>query len=161
MQWKSLSHVWLHCSWMSPGQNTEVGNLALLQGNLPNPRIEPKSPTLQVDSSPAEPRSPILQVDSLPAEPQTKPKNTGVGTLTLLQRIFLTQELNQGLLHCRQILYQLSYKGSLYWFFIKQALLLFSLPSSNLGTLSLTFPFQELIGCTSTDQLGTWLSGFS
>ena len=29
-----------------------------------------------------------------------------------LQRIFLTQELNQGLLHCRQILYQLSYQGS-------------------------------------------------
>ena len=29
-----------------------------------------------------------------------------------LQRIFLTQESNQGLLHCRQILYQLSYEGS-------------------------------------------------
>ena len=40
---------------MSPGQNTEVGNLALLQGNLPNPRIEPKSPALQADSLPAEP----------------------------------------------------------------------------------------------------------
>ena len=35
-----------------------------------------------------------------------KPKNTGVGCLSLLQRIFPTQELNQGLLHCRQILYQ-------------------------------------------------------
>ena len=31
---------------------------------------------------------------SLPAEPQGKPKNTGVGRLSLLQRIFLTQELN-------------------------------------------------------------------
>ena len=30
------------------------------------------------------PRSPALQVDSLPAEPQGKPKNTGVGSLTLL-----------------------------------------------------------------------------
>ena len=30
-----------------------------------------------------------------------------------LQGIFLTQASNQGLLHCRQILYQLSYKGSL------------------------------------------------
>ena len=29
----------------------------------------------------------------------------------LLQGIFLTQELNLGLLHCRQILYQLGYKG--------------------------------------------------
>ena len=58
-------------------------------------------------------RSPALQVDSLPGEPQGKPKNTGVGSLSLLQRIFLAQELNQGLLHCRQILYQLSYEGSL------------------------------------------------
>ena len=41
-----------------------------------------------------------------------KPKNTGVGSLSLLQEIFPTQESNQGLLHCRQILYQLSYQGS-------------------------------------------------
>ena len=58
------------------------------------------------------PRSPALQVDSLPAELQGKPKNTGVGSLSLLQWIFLTQESNQGLLHCRQILYQLSYEES-------------------------------------------------
>ena len=37
-------------------------------------------------------RSPALQVDSLPAELQGKPKNTGVGSLSLLQRIFPTQE---------------------------------------------------------------------
>ena len=35
-----------------------------------------------------------------------------MGSLSLLQGIFLTQELNQGLLHCRQIPYQLSYQGS-------------------------------------------------
>ena len=39
--------------------------------------------------------------------------NTEVGTLSLLQGKFLTQESNQGLLHCLQILYQLSYQGSL------------------------------------------------
>ena len=39
-------------------------------------------------------------------------QNTGVGSLSLLQGIFLTQEWNRGLLHYRQILYQLSYKGS-------------------------------------------------
>ena len=39
-------------------------------------------------------------------------KNTGVGSLSLLQRIFPTQGLNLGLPHCRQILYQLSHKGS-------------------------------------------------
>ena len=52
------------------------------------------------------------QVDSLTYEPSGKPKNTGVGSLALLQGIFLTQESNQGLLHYRQILYQLSYQGS-------------------------------------------------
>ena len=39
-------------------------------------------------------------------------KNTGVGSLSLVQGIFLTQESNQRLLHCRWILYQLSYQGS-------------------------------------------------
>ena len=34
-------------------------------------------------------------------------QNTGVGSLSLLQGIFPTQELNRVLLHCRQILYQL------------------------------------------------------
>ena len=55
--------------------------------------------------------SPALQADSLPAEPQTKPKNTGVGRLSLLQWIFLTQESNRGLLHCTQILYQTELLG--------------------------------------------------
>ena len=59
-----------------------------------------------------EPRSPALWADYLPAETPGKPKNTGVGTLSLLLWIFLTQESNQCLLHCRQSLYQLSYKGS-------------------------------------------------
>ena len=66
-------------------------------GDLPNPRIEPRSPT--------------LQADSLQSEPPGEPKNTGVGGLSLLQGILLTQESNQGLLHCRRILYQLSYQG--------------------------------------------------
>ena len=72
------------------------GQPFLSPGDLPNSGIEP--------------RSPALQEDSLPAEPQRKPKNTGVGNLSLLQGIFLTQKLNQGLLHCRWILYQPSYE---------------------------------------------------
>ena len=39
-------------------------------------------------------------------------KNTGVGSLSLLQGIFPTQGSNPGLSHCRQILYQLSHQGS-------------------------------------------------
>ena len=62
-----------------------------LPGDLPNLWIKP--------------RSPALQADSLPAEPQEKPKNTGVGSIFLLQRIFPSQELNWGLLHC-QLNYQ-------------------------------------------------------
>ena len=38
-----------------------------------------------------DPRFPELQADFLPAEPQGKPKNTGVGSLSLLQQIFPTQ----------------------------------------------------------------------
>ena len=39
-------------------------------------------------------------------------QNTGVGSLSLLPGIFPTQGLDPGLPHCRQILYQLSHKGS-------------------------------------------------
>ena len=51
--------------------------------------------------------------NSLPSEPPGKPKNTGVGSLSLLQRIFPTQELTQGFLHSRWVFYQLSYQGNL------------------------------------------------
>ena len=39
-------------------------------------------------------------------------KNTGMSCHSLLQGIFLTQRLNPGLLHCRQILYQRSHQES-------------------------------------------------
>ena len=39
-------------------------------------------------------------------------KNTGVGCHSLLQEIFLTQGLNPGLPHCRQMLYRLNHQGS-------------------------------------------------
>ena len=55
--------------------------------------------------------------DSLQPHGQYSPwnspgQNTGEGSLSLLQRIFPTQGSNPGLLHCGQILYQLSHKGS-------------------------------------------------
>ena len=74
----------------SPDKNTGVGCHALLQEI-------------------SETRSPTLQVDSLPFDPQGKPMNTGVGSLSLLQGNFPSQELNQSLPNCRLILYQLSY----------------------------------------------------
>ena len=59
-----------------------------------------------------EPVSPALQADFLPSEALGKPKKMRVGNLSLLYRIFLTEASNLGLLHYRQILYQLSYQGN-------------------------------------------------
>ena len=58
--------------------------------DLPDPRIEPVFPVLQ-----------ILYCLSH----QESSRNTGIGSHFLLQEICLTQGLNPGLLHCRQILY--------------------------------------------------------
>ena len=62
VKWRSLSHVrlfvipWTVQSMNSPGQNTGVGSLSLLWGDLPDLGIKPRSPALQVDSLPAEPQ---------------------------------------------------------------------------------------------------------
>ena len=76
--------------------NTAVGCHILFLQHLPNPGIEPRSPALQADSLPSEP----------PGKPSTK--STGLDSVSLLQGTFLTQESNR-VLHCRWILYQLSY----------------------------------------------------
>ena len=80
----------------SPSKNTGVP--CPPPGDLPNPGVKCRSPT--------------LQVDSLPSEPPGKPKNTAVGSLSFPQGIFLTQGLILSLLHCRQILDHLSHQGS-------------------------------------------------
>ena len=101
---KSLSHVQLLATPQTI-QSTEFSRPEYWSGQ-PFPSLG------DLLNSGIKPRSLELQGSSLPAEPQGKPKNTGVGSLSLLQGVFLTQELNWGLLHCRQILYQLSYEGS-------------------------------------------------
>ena len=108
------SCLWPHGLWstrlLCPGgfsrQEYWSGLTSLSPGDLPNPDIKHRSPT--------------LQADSLPSEPLGKPKNTRIGSLSLFWGIFPSQELNQGLLHCSQILYQLSYQGSL-WYKIGRA----------------------------------------
>ena len=65
--------------------------------DLPNPGTEPRSHTLQADSLPAEPG---------------KPNGTGVGRLSLLQQVFLTQESNRRPLHCRRTLYRRRHQGT-------------------------------------------------
>ena len=64
----------LLCPWDSPGKNTGVGCHALLQGILPNPGIEPKSPA-----------SPALQEDFSRAEPWGSPREV-LGSYFVLER---------------------------------------------------------------------------
>ena len=87
-------------------------------GYLPDPGIEP--------------RSPALQADSLPVETPGKPKNTGVGSLSLLQGIYPTHGLKPGILHFRWILLPAEPQGKP--------------KNTGVGSLSLlqrTFPTQE------------------
>ena len=71
-------------------------------------------PTLK-DESKSESHSVVsdsLQPHGLYSPWNSAGQNTGVGSLFLLQGVLPTQGLNPSLLHCRQILDQLSYKGS-------------------------------------------------
>ena len=132
--------LWPHgpySPWNSPGQNTGKGSFSLLQGIFPIQGLNPGLLhcrwilyQLSYEGSPqilewvafpfsrgSSQRRDWTQVSHtaggfLPAEPQGKHKNTGVDSLFLLQWIFPIQELNWGILHCRRILYQLSYEGS-------------------------------------------------
>ena len=81
----------------SPGQNTGLGSLSLLQGIFPTLGLNPGLPNC---------RQILYQLSH-----KVSSKNAGVDSLSLLQWIFLTQEKNWDLLHCRQILYQLNYEG--------------------------------------------------
>ena len=95
LKWNSLSHVQLFATpWtvayqaplsmeFSRQEYWSVLSTAIpFPGDLPNQKIKPASSA--------------LQADCLPSEPPGKPKNTGVGSLSLLQGIFPTQELNRG-----------------------------------------------------------------
>ena len=111
----------------------DVGDLGLIPGSGRSPRegigyplqytcLEnstdsllsglPCPPSGDVPNLGLEPMSSALQEESLLSEPPGNPKNTGVGSFSLLQGNFPTQELNWGLLHCRRMLYQLRYSSN-------------------------------------------------
>ena len=69
----------------------------------PQPESESESHSVMSDS---------LRPHGLYSPWNSPGQNTGVGSLSLLQGIFPTQGSNPGLPHCRQILYQLSPKGT-------------------------------------------------
>ena len=86
-------------------QDRELTVAQIMNSLLPNSDLE------KVGKSTRLLRYDLIQIHydcTVEAEPQGKPKNTGVGSLSLLQQFFPAQESNQGLLHCRWILYQLS-----------------------------------------------------
>ena len=111
----------LLCPWDFPDKNTGAGGHFLVQGIFPaqgsNLRLiscivgrffttsatwEALSESRSVVSNTAAPHSPL----------NSPGQDTAVGSLSLFQQIFPTQESNQGFLHCRRILYQLRYQGS-------------------------------------------------
>ena len=59
----TLQAHWLYCPWNSPGQNTGVGSLSLLQGIFPTQGLN---------------QSPALQAHSLPTEAQGKPTREAI-----------------------------------------------------------------------------------
>ena len=122
------------CPWDFPCKNTGLDGHFPLQGIIPTQGLNPCLLHWQVDSLPPSPGKVKVKVtqscytlcdpmdyqtrsvvsNSLqPHELQhTRPWNSpgqrsGVGSHSLLQAIFATQASNPGLLHCRQILYQL------------------------------------------------------
>ena len=95
----SLQPHGLHSPWNSLGQNTRVGSLSLLQRTFPTQESNPDPPhcgqclhQLNHKGSPI-----ILEWVAYPFSRSSQPRN-----------------LNWGLLHCRWILYHLSYQGSPY-----------------------------------------------
>ena len=107
VSWKSescsvvSSSLWphgLYSPWNSPGQNTRVGSLSLLQGIFPTQGSKPSLPHCRwiLYQLSHQGRSRIMEWVAYPFS----------------RWILLIQESDQGLLHCRQILYHLSYQGS-------------------------------------------------
>ena len=115
----------------SPGQNTGVGSCSLLQGIFTtqgsNPgllhcrwipyQLSHKGSTRILEWVSQSVQS-LSRVRLFVTPPtiyslwNSAGQNTGVGSCSLLQGIFLTQGSNPGLSHCRQILYHLSHHGS-------------------------------------------------
>ena len=146
--------LWLHglqparllCPWGFSRQEYWIRLPCPPPGDLPNPGIKP--------------RSPALQADSLPSEPPGKPMNTGVVSLSLLQEIFPTQESNQGLVHCRQILYQLSYqwKPNLWQIIHRIKMHWLNLPATFCMALGnkMHCPASISFRCSMTSSTSTW-----
>ena len=93
-------------------------------------------------------------------------QDTGVGSLFLLQWIFPTQKSNQGLLHCRQILYQLSYqenpkegrvpKNWGFWTLVLEKIFESPLDSKEINQSVLNIHWKDWCWRWSSNNLATW-----
>ena len=107
---QSFSHVWLFATLWTVAHQAPL-SMGILQARIMEWVEMPSSR----GSSQSKDQTQVSHTAGrffLPSEPPGKPMKTGMGSLSLLQGIFPTQESNWGLLHCRWILYQLSYQGS-------------------------------------------------
>ena len=88
MMWvKSLSCVWLFATTWTVAHQATL-SVGILQARILEWVAMPSS--REFPNPGIEPRSPSLQVDSLPSGPPGKHKNSGVGSLPILQGIFPT-----------------------------------------------------------------------
>ena len=92
--WNSLSCIWLlrphglYSPWNSPGQNTRVGSLSILQGIFPNQGLNPGLPHC---------RRILYQLSH-----KGSPRILEWVTYPFSRGSSLPKELNRGLLHCRE-----------------------------------------------------------
>ena len=101
--------VWQGCIWSPRLFNFDVE--ATVHGPTELDMTERLS-TAQSESESCSGVSNSLRPHGLYSPWNSPGQNTGVGSLSLIQGIFQTQRSNPGLPHCRQILHQLSHKGS-------------------------------------------------
>ena len=106
VKWKSLSHVWFFVTpWIVHGvlqaRTLEWVAFPFSRGSS-NPGIESRDQT----------QASCTAGKFFTSWATRETQECWVGSLSLHQCIFPTQESNQSLLHCRRILYQLSYQGS-------------------------------------------------
>ena len=112
--WESLRPHGLYGPWNSPSKNTGVGSRSLLQGLFPTEGSNPGLPhcrqILNQLSHQGSPR--ILEWGAYPFSRGSAWLRNRTRVYCIAGRFFTSWATNQGLLHCRQILYQLSYQGS-------------------------------------------------
>ena len=106
-EWRLRVHEVTETRWQI--QNDALPHVSRTHEQENRPRTEEKP------ASERESRSVVsdsLRLRGLYSLGNSPGRKSGVGSLSLLPGIFPTQELNPGLSHCRQILYQLGHQGS-------------------------------------------------